>query len=1301
MKGILHIPGRTSSYRYTYFESQLQRAKELIDDPSRSAQPQGIPVPEVVTASIIPGLTPLGFFWPVPGEPRIYIPRQLMANKDANWPCGTKNYSDLVAAMRDAGRAILVRKGLGKTTALLLCYWSLAHSYFADGEANPIPIWLNSAQSLHLDRLACCPPILFFVDLPESPSEAESLVRRLRVVAQNPGCESHRFVFAYRGWASPSLDPVARGILEFDPLVFEMEPLYPEEAEFQWIGQGVDPELLRNLKAALGRRAGQTLKLTWSLLLDVSKAIAKQRFRDQVARFDEIPYTQRRDLKQVLDDFLLSEKTALLLLGKTGAGKTSFLVSLRGEYEEGTTCILWYDARKLEVDRPLNETLESDFEGQLQHITGVEDWHLKNWLQELSHIEGIKGRNVILCIDAINENTEAPRLVQRLNALLDTSIHPWFKVILTSQVYTWRAILRDGRVRPSPSRFYLPIEATNAPLRAQPTLLGIELQPFSDREAREAYVKYQSKYGLETKFEDIPMALLPAIYEPEKLDLVAKTYAKWTNAKGQIPPDARAGEIYQKYIEQLVNDGRVRSEDLRFLEDELMPLMISSGHFENSISSQQVERVDMTLGRQLRSVIFGELSSIDQGTNRSFLRLAEAEIVAREGSDRDYSVLFKHDNFYDYFAGRQIYALAMKEADASGFLLELSQSLGAKPFLWNPIKNAVVQILKENTIEPIYELCKASSERARDLVGSALIELGHEDASSARYVLRSFLAKYTILRKSPDSGLSSRIRSSMMNDPIALLLDRGLEYSERPMMATIDGIGRLPPNLLKVGGLMYRRFMDLVLAGRQQGLDSDDLAAQVAIVAAYNLKSIEILEEIVSDFRLRRIWDTALEYICFLATTDPWTVIQILRSVAPKAAWSERKVLNPSFAVAGGVISLALALAHSQDAQILSTIRSTWKPVLEQLFRRAQTPHGSSRVKTNRFSNLVMLEIFSYLFLIGSPGNFNARELRRFYGLSSDARETFRRIAPYVDPAHGDVQDIAGDILKAGESRDHMTFFVLGFLLARRGMSNPDKVVPILRALFDRTIQVSPPGPYPQGICAMLYMIIDSLPSIDPDLVRLLGSFVWQQWDKSGGCYVSDTGTKYQFPWIDRYIFYFHRLHSRDSICVPLSLLRRLRREKQKEDFSLHQYLLGAAENIAGTYGETELALRIVELAVETHDKPSHLSLMSSQAMSARLVDALATIRKLDEFDVDHFMEAQGYPDSFRQRVKVHTPRAIQSAFPRGFGATILPRVAQSKGMNSAIIRIVNQLQKHHSLQESTGEAIRQVLNFVYGDTLV
>jgi hypothetical protein len=482
-----------------------------------------------------------------------------------------------------------------------------------------------------------------------------------------------------------------------------------------------DPELvggfLRELRDRIQefvQQQQEAKRFTWPLLREIALKVSEEAFGDVRFKYRKDLYLQRLDVKEQFDSFLASNKVAFLLLGKSGVGKSSFFLSMADEYKADPqlsdhVCLLLYDGATLESDKPLTQTIGADFGRYLRLEKGE---RIEDFVRAVSSIKGIEQHQVILFIDAINENGDPRNLLDKIDKLVrsiasgyasvgnrvasasaeaNEQTHSeyqedissaetqdrggrWLKVVISSRPEAWKTIKRG--IRLAEHLYYTGEGQQEIGVELQPFTIGIEMRDFTRAELPDVYEKYRQAYHLQTRYEDISVELRKLLNDPLTLKLVAETYA---SQEGVIPRTVTPGEIYQKYIDQLINSNppRLTLGDLRFLNEELMPLMLSQDHYDNKITADQVSSAPESQGVPLVERIFGEEQRSDgKFLNQAFLDLANADILLSRGSPTAYEISFKYERFYDFFAGKRLYNIASSAADRYKFFLEMIKQTG-------------------------------------------------------------------------------------------------------------------------------------------------------------------------------------------------------------------------------------------------------------------------------------------------------------------------------------------------------------------------------------------------------------------------------------------------------------------------------------------------------------------------------------------------------------------------------------------------------------------------------------------------
>jgi hypothetical protein len=495
----------------------------------------------------------------------------------------------------------------------------------------------------------------------------------------------------------------------------------------------------------------QAERLTWWQLQEIARAISERRMASALDKYRSDLYLQRDKTKAALEDFLASDEVCFILTGKSGVGKSNLLLALAEEYgqKRPDVCLLMYNGAKLDPKESLTATIGRDFENYLQ-LTGHSDERgILNIWREIARIDGIGSRKVILCIDAINENTEAKALLRQIDELVESLPWPWLKVVITSRPEAWRVIKRG--VRLAEARYYREAGKEKLGVEMEPFSYSQELEPFTRHELPRAYEKYRRVYNLQTGYEDLSAEVRPVLQDPLVLRLVADMY------QGQeIPLAIKAGEVYQKYIDHLIRTERLAFEDVRFLEWELMPLMIREGHYANTITAKEINQATMTDGQSLFELIYSEAKLSDgRRINQSYVNLVDAEVLERRGEPQDYEIGFKYERFYDAYAGRLLFERCNSSPRPHEDYRELINSIGSLPYLWGATKVALWLELKSGNIEVFRQLLGFEDYVINEIIAITLEEFALDYGEEANSIL---LEIFTRARPSRLGQVWRRIR---------------------------------------------------------------------------------------------------------------------------------------------------------------------------------------------------------------------------------------------------------------------------------------------------------------------------------------------------------------------------------------------------------------------------------------------------------------------------------------------------------------------------------------------------------------
>ena len=388
-------------------------------------------------------------------------------------------------------------------------------------------------------------------------------------------------------------------------------------------------------------------------------------------KFSKDLYLQREHIKSAFEHFLKSEKVAFVLLGKSGVGKSNFVLSMSEAYREiPDTHLIIFNSARLTSEEGLTEALTRMFASKLRLREAGKERKIENILDEINNIQEIKGKKVILAFDAINENPVPHMLLKRIDELVAYNKYPWLKVMVTSRPEAWQNMKRQSRL--TESKYYrqsdtdeMGVELTGFDMQASDGGGWLTVDRFKQVELPDVYGLYQAKYRLKTDFDALSPEMKVMLRDPLALRLVAESYGSTeerSSKDGILPGNVRTSKLYEQYINSLINDGRLERNDVKvFLGQKILPLMFSAGGYRNTLDAEILtETIDKVSGKSLSEEIELDdiLPSTGKRVNQSFQNLVDTGILGKQGSYSGYEINFTYERFYDYFGGNYLFERA-------------------------------------------------------------------------------------------------------------------------------------------------------------------------------------------------------------------------------------------------------------------------------------------------------------------------------------------------------------------------------------------------------------------------------------------------------------------------------------------------------------------------------------------------------------------------------------------------------------------------------------------------------------------
>jgi hypothetical protein len=469
----------------------------------------------------------------------------------------------------------------------------------------------------------------------------------------------------------------------------------------------------------------RTEKLTWIQLQDICKDITKSRMATVRKKFNTDLYLQRKKCQTTFKKFLNSDKRCFILIGKSGVGKSNFLLFLNDEVQKqhNNVCMLLYDGANLSVEPSITSIISQDFDNRLV----LEEHNIEEIWREIAKIHNIEIKTVVLCVDAINENAKAKKLLRQLDELVQGP-WPWLKIVVSSRPETWKEIQKG--VKLAKGFYYQESGKEGMGVELEPFSYSKEMKEFSYQELPLAYAKYKERFNIQTDFNKLPIHLRKTLQEPLNLWLVSKTYSN-----DSIPKNIQTSELVEKYIIALCKNGILTDQDLSLLENRLVPIMTQEGDYTNSLSIADID----SAGKGLYELVYSDqVLSNGRRLNQSFINLLNAEILTRQKDGRNQNISFKYERFYEYFVGEELIKKSKNLPDQAKFFSSLIDQVKETPFLWGAIHYALLNLIDQNS-NTIKKLAKLKNRESANMITSVLVQASSEKDTLVEEIIRELL----------------------------------------------------------------------------------------------------------------------------------------------------------------------------------------------------------------------------------------------------------------------------------------------------------------------------------------------------------------------------------------------------------------------------------------------------------------------------------------------------------------------------------------------------------------------------------
>ncbi len=992
-----------------------------------------------------------------------------------------------------------------------------------------------------------------------------------------------------------------------------------------------DAELLAQLRELIYyniehiKLARRRTVLSWTGLCQAAAELSAAQMGTMREKYRRELYLQRDEIFRKFQEFLASDKSCFVLTGKSGVGKSNFVLSLMDEYaKRDDVCLLIYNGARLNITETMVRTISED----LARYLTLEGGAAENLFAELDRQGEMAGKILIVVFDAINENVDGKALLRQIDQMVGQERYRWLKAMITSRPQAWRTLKRGLRL--AEERYYRERGSDEYWIELQE--FTVQMKPFRRKELPEVYEKYRKAFGLQTEYGTLRGSIQSVLRDPLMLRLVAEIY------RGQaIPERIRVSDIYDQYVQALLRTERLYEEDIVLLERELMPLIIVEGHYDNKLTASQIHGAKTEDGQPLWELIHSDdLLSSGRRVNDSYVRLVDAEILTEQGPPIDYEITFKYERFYDYYGGKRLLELVnLRGGEREATYRELVTLLRGCPFLWGPIKTALVAELGRSNTELYIGLAQIPDDTIKQLLVTALTDYGHDDPQMVRPILETLVA----------------------------LKEKGLGCYLRRRGQCKD----ISPALFN--------------------------ARKVAIETASSLELGEILVTAGCDWSASVRMHTA-QHIHLLWNRNAEVGLETLTSLSGQVK-NRLGIPRPSVLESMIGASALIAFEHYKDPTVMRSLQQIWRRILERLLFIRESESGLSsalRRRTRAFVVYLAARLLvSLMQLLPSASHFSIPELDHFIHLSRDDKRRFKDLLPYLNPSYGTLREIQGRLIAISKTRDILTTYLAHQILSVRGMEHYEEIMPALGLMFAEWLQLDPPGPAILAILNSIYAALAKPQETADEALDLLSKYIWRVYERSAGLYQTDVKQR-QHVSVELLILRNYEIR---GTYYPDRLESYLLECKKIGHFTLHRQLICFEESgmsfspldFIAACGYPALSLRIAELLLDAEDTITQEGIHSF----------LARLRRSYQDAVDDFVaEFKLQADSIRRAEAAVSALTIGDVLSAN-ALPFLMEIESHPTVLREVHALFEDIAECNAVAEFFELFTKRIVNFIYG----
>jgi uncharacterized coiled-coil protein SlyX len=321
--------------------------------------------------------------------------------------------------------------------------------------------------------------------------------------------------------------------LEQELLALEDECLRAKQGRPTMVPETSTPEASLNLPTLAAKPHADDLIKS---IQDYSEKMLFERYAD---KYCSEYYYQRAALRAHFSDFLESARSAMVITGKAGIGKSAFVCDLVDNPPDN--CLIWLqDCAYLQLGAKMSI---DEYIGRSMGLTSG----VLATLDDL--LEQHPTQRIVFAFDSVNEYSNREELLTRLARFVRDIEDRRIKLILTCRMPMWRSIGRAFAI-PANRGYHIAGPGSN-----------VLIDPFSEEEIERAYGGYRQAYHIKTPYSELSPQVKHFILQPLFLNLTAVVCSR-----GEVPKSLALRDVFSQYVEKCLGEGGFESEEFAVLQ---------------------------------------------------------------------------------------------------------------------------------------------------------------------------------------------------------------------------------------------------------------------------------------------------------------------------------------------------------------------------------------------------------------------------------------------------------------------------------------------------------------------------------------------------------------------------------------------------------------------------------------------------------------------------------------------------------------------------------------------------------------